>query len=75
MEFFFECKFNVIKEDNKVLRKEIAIAREKRAEASTNAKKLAESNFYLENVLCDTCLEIYRLKNENEQIIHKIKNK
>lgn len=62
----YDSKIKILEAENESLRRQIAMSRKKRIEASKNAKELAETNYYLENCLRETCFEVNKLKEENQ---------
>lgn len=65
----YNSKIKALEEQNETLKKELLLSRKKRVEASNNAEKLAEENFYLENCLCEVCVEIHELRRENQDLM------
>lgn len=65
----YNSKIKALEEQNETLKKELLLSRKKRVEASNNAEKLAEENFYLENCLCEICFEIHELRRENQDLM------
>ncbi|CAH2227308.1 jg9150 [Pararge aegeria aegeria] len=61
-------KITAIQHDNDVLRYEIALSKLKRTEASNNAEKMAEENYYLEKGLSKLREEVFKLKCENNAL-------
>lgn len=57
----YESKLQDLLEEKQYLTKEIASARKKRVEASKYAKRLAESNYYLQQVYREVCEQIEEL--------------
>lgn len=55
-------KSKVIEKENEQLRHQINLSKIKREEASTNAAKVAESNYCLEKTLSEVRKELYSLK-------------
>lgn len=61
-------KLIAIQQDNDLLRQKIAHSKLKRTEASRNAEKMAEENYYLEKALNDVRDQIAKLKSEQEAL-------
>lgn len=64
-------KLIAIQQDNDLLRHKIALSKLKRTEASRNAEKMAEENYYLEKALNDVRDRIAKLKSEQEALSSK----
>lgn len=62
----YDSKIKIIEAENAYLRREIISSRKKRKEASENAEKLAETNFYMENCLREANYQVNNLKDENK---------
>lgn len=64
-------KIYALETENKLLKKQILQAKKKRKEATENAERLAESNYYLQNCLWDVYHNITNIKMENEELIRE----
>lgn len=64
-----ESKLKAMTKENEELRENIKLSKKRRKEASKNAARLAEDNYYLETCLCEIFVESNNLKRENKRLL------